>query len=80
MSHHTSVVFHDRMYLFGGSKGNSDPNEGLRSLDLKNFKWDVIPDSGEVPATRDEHTCSIYGNSMIIFGGFVDGVRTNDVY
>jgi N-acetylneuraminic acid mutarotase len=40
----------------------------------------VIPETGDVPSSRDEHTCNIYESSMVIFGGFVNGIRTNDVY
>lgn len=42
ISHHSSVVFHEKMYLFGGSIGNSDPNERMYSLDLKSNKWEVV--------------------------------------
>lgn len=30
--------------------------------------------------TRDEHSCVLLGNSMIVFGGFAYGQRTNDIY
>lgn len=34
-----------------------------------------------VPITRDEHSANVYNeDSMIIFGGFVNGSRTNEVY
>jgi hypothetical protein len=42
VSHHTSVVFGDKMYLFGGSKSNGDENKNFYHLDLKNFRWEVI--------------------------------------
>jgi N-acetylneuraminic acid mutarotase len=35
---------------------------------------------GDIPETRDEHTALIYEGSMVIFGGFVNGERTNDIY
>ena len=68
------------MYLFGGSKGNCDANEGMYTLDLRSYRWEKLTLQGDVPESRDEHTCNIYGASMIIFGGFVNGVRTNDVF
>ena len=42
LSHHTSVVFGDKMYLYGGSKGNCDSNDLMYALDLKTFRWEVI--------------------------------------
>ena len=85
ISHHTSIVFHDKMYLYGGSKGNCEPNEKMYSLDMKSspYKWEIIEPIpiGDHPKTRDEHSACLYdNNSMVIFGGFVNGVRTNEVY
>lgn len=42
LSHHTSVVFNDKMFLLGGSRTNGDVNNELFSLDLKSFKWDIV--------------------------------------
>eukprot|EP00347_Sterkiella_histriomuscorum_P006674 403351868 len=80
ISHHTSVVFNERMYLFGGSKANGEENSKFFSLDLKSYRWEVIQSRGQVPTTRDEHTALIYEGSLIIFGGFVNGVRSNEIY
>lgn len=72
------------MYLFGGCKGNSDPNEKMYTLDLKNHKWETVEQQvGEIPHSRDEHSACLYeSNSMIIFGGFASqtGMRSNEVY
>lgn len=47
-------------------------------LDLKTWRWELVDQGGQVPQPRDEHTGSLYqGQAMIVFGGFVDGVRTN---
>ena len=35
ISHHTSVVFGDKMYLFGGSKGNGEENKHLFALNIE---------------------------------------------
>ncbi len=36
---------------------------------------------GEAAETRDEHTACVYENeaSMVVFGGFIKGVRTNTI-
>ena len=79
MAHHTSVVFGDKMYLFGGSNLEVE-NTKFYSLDLNTFKWDLIKSRGELPITRDEHTANLNDadNTMVIFGGFCDGSRTNE--
>jgi N-acetylneuraminic acid mutarotase len=42
ISHHSSVVYNDRMYLFGGSKANGEENQRYFSLDLKSYRWDMV--------------------------------------
>lgn len=74
------------MYLFGGSNLEKENNLFL-SLDLKSFEWSIVvgnptnkqSDSGDKPKTRDEHSMDIYGDKMVIFGGFVEGYRTNEI-
>jgi hypothetical protein len=41
----------------------------------------VVKVRGEQPETRDEHTACFYESetSMILFGGFMRGVRTNEL-
>lgn len=49
LSHHTSVVHGDKMYLFGGSGPRTQAmimsglqTPALWSLDLKNFRWEAM--------------------------------------
>lgn len=80
LAHHSSVVFGDKMYLFGGSNLETE-NRKFFSLDMNTFRWDVIKSRGELPLTRDEHTAVVNENeqSLIIFGGFINGERTNEI-
>jgi hypothetical protein len=43
ISHHSSIVFGDKMYLFGGSKSTGLENKNFYGLDLKSFRWENIP-------------------------------------
>jgi N-acetylneuraminic acid mutarotase len=85
LSNHSSVVHKNKMYLFGGSSKESE-NITMYTLDLQLFRWVEVKAKAEnddpenLPHTRDEHSCILYGDSMIIFGGFSFGQRTNDVY
>lgn len=42
ISHHSSVVVGDKMFLYGGSNENGVENKHLFSLDLKSYKWEII--------------------------------------
>jgi N-acetylneuraminic acid mutarotase len=85
ISHHTSTVYGDKMFLFGGSSKNAE-NLNLYSLDLIKYQWQIIkakPSGGKednLPTTRDEHSCLVYQDSMIVFGGFAFGERTNSIF
>ena len=58
----------------------------MYTLDLQLFKWAIVKAKAEndhpenLPETRDEHSCVLYKDSMCVFGGFLFGQRTNDVY
>ncbi len=81
IAHHTSVIYGDKMYLFGGSSMQKVETQYFYSLDLKQFKWELIHSRGDVPCSRDDHTAVIYEGSMVIFGGFSsDGERSNCLY
>lgn len=66
ISHHSSVVYKDKMYLFGGSNDLTS-NSTFFSLDLNSFKWDVVKQkvsekSTDVPSSADEHTAVLNGD------------------
>lgn len=46
---------------------------------MQSYKWDLIQVRGESAPPRDEHTASLYDSTMVLFGGFVRGVRTNSI-
>ena len=61
-------------------------NEKLFSLDLNKYQWQLIKpkavgnNDANFPKTREEHSCIVYNDSMVIFGGFAFGERTNSVF
>lgn len=42
-------------------------------------KWDIIKPRGEIPQARDEHSACILNENMIVFGGFIEGEKTNTI-
>jgi hypothetical protein len=73
------------MYLYGGSNLEQE-NMKFLSLDLNSYRWENIKIRSNnykdnLFASRDEHTAVINNEeqSMIIFGGFKEGIRTNEM-
>lgn len=85
MSHHTCVEYQGKMYLFGGSSVNGE-NLNLYSLDLHSWRWNILKpkaangNAENMLTTRDEHSCVIHNDSMLVFGGFAFGERSNSIY
>ena len=74
------------MYLFGGNyNGIADENgefcRNIYWLNLKTMTWGITKTRGEEVRLRDEHTGVLDPESqqMIVFGGFMQGTRTNSV-
>ena len=43
--------------------------------------WSKLKQTGDIPKPRDDHAqCQISDNEFVIFGGFVEGSRTNETY
>jgi hypothetical protein len=85
ISHHKCAVIGDKMLLIGGIKGGDiSSNTDVWTFDLKTNTWDTIKQvSGDVPTEGfDDHTMvqgGADGKSIIVFGGFAGGSRTNQV-
>lgn len=47
---------------------------------MKTFSWNQVKTRGDIVKPRDEHTAVLdeTNSSMIVFGGFEEGERTND--
>lgn len=67
LAYHTSVVYKDNMYLFGGNNyrnqkyENGEPviSSHLHYLNLKTMGWSQIKTRGDQVPQRDEHTAVI---------------------
>lgn len=77
---HSAVVDADKMYVFGGSD-NSTESANTYILNLKTKSWTVKqPDSPNLPPPIDSHTAVLHDQNMIVFGGFIGGSRTNELF
>lgn len=64
ISHHTSVVYEGKMYLFGGSH-TLDCNKIFYALNLEKMTWEIVRqraadnDQSNIPEAADEHTAVV---------------------
>ena len=79
----TAVVHHaqanrPQVYTFGGSAGSSRKNDLWTH---QNGVWaEIEPRGGAAPTPRNSHSAVVWGNTIVIFGGW-DGCRNcNDLY
>ena len=78
LAHHTSVLYDHGMYVYGGTDSSRE-NAGLYRLDMRSFMWSIVSNSQVV--ARDGHSAcfSKISQSLVVFGGFKGGERTNEV-
>ena len=80
-----TVIVDNKMVVVGGNYYNSS-NTHIYALDLRSLKWELQKATGyqnerdHIPESLDEHTAVAYEDSVITFGGFVGGERSNLVH
>jgi N-acetylneuraminic acid mutarotase len=58
-----------------------DEIEDVYEFDVSKETWSKLKQTGDVPKPRDDHSLAqIDDERFIIFGGFVDGSRTNECF
>jgi N-acetylneuraminic acid mutarotase len=69
---HTAVVKDDNMFVFGGEDdGSEEEVNEVHRFDFKRQKWTKLLIKSEyVPVGRDGHSAVVYGDEMIVFGGY----------
>lgn len=78
---HSSTIYQNYMYLFGGINEETEKLNDFWKLDLRTYYWDKIEAVGSVPTGRSGHSAVVYNDVMIIFGGMKDITKeTNDMY
>ena len=70
---HTSIVYNNKIYIFGGFDGNNYLND-LIEFDISSMKIKSIMYSNknfiDIPSPRSNHTACLYdSNKLLIFGG-----------
>lgn len=72
-SGHSACIFENAMYIFGGKDDDNNKLNDLWRLDLNTYTWsEVKPIDDFIPMERSGHSCDIYDNFMVIFGGIYE--------
>jgi N-acetylneuraminic acid mutarotase len=79
LAHHTATVYNNAVYIIGGIRANGVSNTEMYKFDIYNLKWEHTRQRDHMPEQRDDHTCNLYEDSMLLFGGYKNGVRTNEL-
>lgn len=81
ISHHKPSVFGHSVVCFGGIINSEQNTLDCYEFNSNNNQWSKMKQSGDVPKPRDDHAqCDVGDSSFMIFGGFVEGSRTNECY
>ncbi|XP_022108566.1 kelch domain-containing protein 3-like [Acanthaster planci] len=84
-AYHTSTLFHDEMFVFGGVYPNPDPEPDSCSDQLHVFSpvtesWYEPVVMGKKPKARSGHSATRLGDQLVIFGGWDAPECFNDVH
>jgi N-acetylneuraminic acid mutarotase len=68
------------MIVFGG-RIDAGFCDDLLSYEIEAKKWTEVKSKGEIPKPRSGHSSVVYGNTMIVFGGYgSDFKNKNDLF
>lgn len=69
------------VYIFGGLDEDHSALNDFWRLDLETYLWTQIPLKGDSPAARSGHTCIVFRNNLVLFGGIKEiGHETNELF
>jgi N-acetylneuraminic acid mutarotase len=78
---HSMVSFGDSIYCFGGYNRTIEGVDTVHQYNRKKNSWKIVFPSTKIsPSPRHYHSCSIYGDSMIIYGGYCQSDYYNDIF
>ena len=85
-SGHTMSMIGSNLFIFGGLNAENKkpgPTDELFCLKTQGdaFEWSLVEGVGDVPLPRWKHTATVWGNQLVIFGGFHSSTnRSNDTF
>ena len=77
---HTADSYENKIYVFRGGDGRDYLND-LHELNTTTLHWRSVQDiQGTRPPPRANHSSSIIGDNLYIFGGWDGSKRLNDLF
>lgn len=70
IKNHTTILYKNRLYLFGGYDGKKNHN-ALYIYTLDKLEWSKVKVAGMEPDGRNGHTATLVDNFMYIIGGWL---------
>lgn len=85
---HSACIFNNCMYIFGGRNNDNKKLNDIWKYEILKQEWTQISmenrdedPTWSVPLERSGHSCDVYGQYMVVFGGFYDLTKElNDLY
>ena len=82
---HSACIYNNCIYIFGGNNKDNKKLNDIWKYEILKQVWTEIEIGEEttycVPPERSGHSCDIYGQYMVIFGGFYEITKElNDLY
>lgn len=75
------IAYKNHLFFFGGYFKKSDQYySDLYAYNLDTQRWSIMPDAGQTPPARIDHTANLYNGKLYIFGGFDGNLRYADFY
>jgi hypothetical protein len=70
------------MVMFGGCFAEpAGPTDEVFTLDIGSYVWYKVPAATNAPGKRWRHSATVVGgNKVVVFGGFSEDARLNDVW
>lgn len=79
--HHTTVIYENKMYVFGGIIDMRGSTDNLWSFSFVNHEWDLISQTPKNnPGARYEHSAVVYNKAMWILGGLENYQAKSDLW
>uniref|UniRef100_A0A6B2LAG0 Uncharacterized protein n=1 Tax=Arcella intermedia TaxID=1963864 RepID=A0A6B2LAG0_9EUKA len=66
---HSGVLYQGKLYIFGGQVDGEAYSNQIYTLDCSTYLWQELTPLGPCPSARHGHSCLLYGDYMLLFGG-----------
>ena len=78
-AHHTATFLDRKLVIFGGYGGSGRLFSEVEALDVDQLQWSVLATKGQTPKPRFDHTASLAGTKLIVFGGRDNVMEIDDI-